>query len=235
MKKRFIILFCLLAFAGCRDDKDAPAPEMQVEDKDWYILRAPENREIQAVYGDIDGTLLITDRFRIYYTKDKGKTWKQADYQTNIGLAGLAARNDTLFALDTETSTSNDPGNRYAIRPYYFSVNGGENWKALPARLTLDEMKIPLNYAHSGNGIRFSIDRVYNANGTVDDLGIKSESGRKITLPQRHVLISVQFDQKSRIYVAASAPFCDKNGYLTLCDAKDARGTLYISKKAIDY
>lgn len=235
MKKSFIVLFSLLAFFACRNDNDAPGPEPAVEDKDWYILRAPDNREIQAVYGDIDGTLLITDRFRIYYTRDKGKTWTQADYQNHIGLAGLAARNDTLFALDTETSSSNDPGNRYAIRPYYFSVNGGEHWEELKSRWTMPEMKVALNYAHSGNGIRFSIDRVYHSNGSVEDIGIKSESGRKISLPQRHVLMSVQFDAKSRLYVAGSSPLCDKNGYLTLCDSKDVRGTLYVSRKAIDY
>jgi hypothetical protein len=235
MKKSFIILLSLVAFWGCRNNENAPAPELAAENKDWYILRAPENREIQSVYGDIDGTLLITDRFRIYYTKDRGKTWTQADYENHIGLSGLAARNDTLFALDTETTGSNDPGNRYATRPYYFSVNGGIHWEELASRWTMDDMKVPLNYAHSGNGIRFNIDRVYNANGTVDDIGIKSESGRKIGLPQRHVLMSVRFDQKSRLYVAASSPLCDKNGYVTVCDDKDVRGTLYISKKAIDY
>lgn len=235
MKRSFIVLFALLSFLGCRNDKDVPSPETEVENPDWYILRAPENREIQAVFGDIDGTLLITDRFRIYYTKDKGKTWTQADYKNNIGLAGFSASNDTLFVLDTETSTSADPGNRYAIRPYYFSVDGGAAWKELKYRPGIPEMKTPLNYAHSGNGVRFAIDRVIHPSGAVEDLGIKSESGRKIGLPQKHALVSVYFDKKSRLYVAASAPFCDKGGVLKFCTDGDVRGTLYISKRAIDY
>jgi len=235
MKKTLTMLFSLLAFIACRHDKDVPGPGTMAEDEDWYILRAPQNREIQAVYGDIDGTLLITDRFRIYYTGDKGKTWTQADYQNNIGLAGFVARNDTLFVLDAETKSSADPGNRYAIRPYYFSVNGGAHWEALPARMTLDEVKVPLNYAYSGNGNRFSIDRVFHPDGSVEDLGVKGESGRQIGLPQLHVLNTVHFDAKSRLYVAGSAPLCDQKGYVKLCDEKDASGTLYISKKAVYY
>ncbi|MCF0074394.1 glycoside hydrolase [Dyadobacter sp. CY261] len=235
MKKLFIILFAVLSFLGCRNDKDTPGPGAEVEDKDWHILRSPDNREIQAVYGDIDGTLLITDRLRIYYTRDKGKTWTQADYKNSIGLSGFGSRNDTLFVMDTETSNSSDPGNRYAIRPYYFSVDGGTHWEELALRWTMPDMKVSLNYANSGNGIRFSIDRVYHSSGIVEDIGLKTENGRKISLPQRHALTNVYFDQKSRLYVAASAPLCDRNGYLTLCDDKDVRGTLYISKKAMDY
>lgn len=235
MKKILCVLFSLLAFLGCRNAGDAPGPTPVTDDKDWYILRAPENREIQAVYGDIDGTLLITDRRYIYYTHDKGKTWTQADYVNNIGLAGFAARNDTLFVLNTQTMSSADPGNRYAIRPYYFSLNGGVHWQPLPSTLTGDETKVALNYAYSGNGARFSIDRVYHPNGSVEDVGVKSENGRKIGLPQLHVLNVVHFDAKSRLYVAGSAPLCEKGGYIQLCNEKDATGILYISKKAIYY
>ncbi|KAA0992667.1 hypothetical protein [Dyadobacter aurulentus] len=233
MKRSFIVLFALLSLVACRNDKDLPLPGM-LEDKDWYILRAPENRQIQAVYGDIDGTLLITDRFHIYYTRDKGTTWTQADYKNNVGLAGFGTRNDTLFVMDTETTSSAEPGNRYAIRPYFFSLDGGMRWEKLSQRGDEPEMKIALNYAYSGNGIRFSIDELVS-NGSVTHFGIKNESGRKITLPQRHNLNNVYFDQKSRLYIAASSPICEKNGADQFCDNNDFRGTLYISKREINY
>ena len=233
MKQSFIVLFLLLSFISCVNKKETPSPE--IENADWYILRAPENREIQAVFGDIDGTVLITDRFRIYYTNDKGKTWNQADYNSHIGLAGFTMSNDTLFVLDTETSNSADPGNRYAIRPYYFSVNGGISWKEMPKKPGIPEMKTPLNYGLSGNGIRFSIDQIIHPDGNVEHIGIKTENGRKISLPQHHVLTNVYFDKKSRLYVSGSAPLCNINGYMQLCDKQNVRGTLYISKKAIDY
>ncbi|GGM94493.1 hypothetical protein GCM10010967_29690 [Dyadobacter beijingensis] len=227
----------ILLFSCKKDENPTPAPDQgfEMQHPDWYILRAPDNREIQAVYGDIDGTLLITDRFRIYYTNDRGKTWNQADYNTGIGLAGFTSRNDTLFVLDTETSTTADPGNRYASRPYYFSVDGGIKWQKLARSADYLDMKKPINFAHSGNGIRFSIDKVYDSFGNSEDLGVKSESGRRIGLPWKHQLSSVYFDGKSRLHITASAPLCDKNGKVDFCGDKDYRGTLYISKKPVDY
>jgi len=237
MKRTFIILFILLACIGCDNDRNAPTPDIETElqHPDWHILRAPKNREIYAVHGDIDGTLLISDRFRIYFTKDKGKTWTLSDYNPGIGLAGFAVSNDTIFVLDTESSSSADPGNRYASRPYYFSIDGGETWKELKQRPGSPEMQTPINYAFSGNGIRFSIDQVIQSNGMINYLGIKTENGRKIAIPYRHVLNSINFDRKSRLYVTASRPFCDLNGNVEFCDQEDFRGTLYVSKKNIDF
>ncbi|KAA6432688.1 hypothetical protein FEM33_23485 [Dyadobacter flavalbus] len=94
MKHSLTILLALLFLFSCRKDNEVPAPitvtETKTEHSDWYILHAPDEHEIQAVYGDIDGTLLLTDRRHIHYTRDKGKTWKQAGYDSNIGLSGFA-------------------------------------------------------------------------------------------------------------------------------------------------
>lgn len=234
MKHSYAILLALLFLFSCRKDNEVPAPEPEAEHPDWYILRAPDDYEIQSVYGDIDGILLLTDRRHIHYTQDKGKSWKQADYNSNIGLSGFAMANDTLFVLDTETSSNDDPGNRYAIRPYYFSVDSGISWKKLDYQPGTPEMKTPLNYSFSASGIRFSIDRFIDTNGNVVDSGIKSENGRKIILPQQHVLTSVYFDKKSRLYISGSAPLCNADGYMQLCDKENARGTLYISKREIN-
>jgi len=114
-------------------------------------------------------------------------------------------------------------------------VDNGISWQKLQYHAGITEMKTPLNYAHSGNGVRFSIDQVIYETGDIEDKGIISENGRKISLPQQHVLTSIYFDKKSRLYVSGSAPFCNKDGHLQLCKQDDATGTLYISKKPIDY
>ncbi|MCE7066980.1 sialidase family protein [Dyadobacter sp. CY326] len=208
---------------------------MEMQHPDWYILRGPENTEIYAVYGDIDGTLVVTDRYRAYYSKNKGKTWTQSTFDSKNGLLGFAVSNDTLFTLDTQTMSGDDPGNRYAIRPAYFSLDGGVTWDKLTQRPGIPEMKTPLNYGFSANGIRFSIDEIIQPVGTIEYLGIVTENGRKIALPQQHALNNVYFDQKSRLYISASAPLCNKDGYVQLCNKQDVRGTLYISKKPINY
>ncbi|KAA6432689.1 hypothetical protein FEM33_23490 [Dyadobacter flavalbus] len=114
-------------------------------------------------------------------------------------------------------------------------MDGGISWKKLDRQAERSEMKTPLNYSYSANGIRFSIDRFIDTNGHVEDKGIKSENGRKIALPQRHVLKSVYFDKKSRLYISGSAPLCDTGGNMQPCDKENARGTLYISRQEIRY
>ncbi|AMR28043.1 hypothetical protein A0257_13715 [Hymenobacter psoromatis] len=42
---------------------------------DWYALRAPDDRAIQAVTGDIDGALIISTTFHSYRTTDRGRSW----------------------------------------------------------------------------------------------------------------------------------------------------------------
>ncbi|GGB76941.1 hypothetical protein [Dyadobacter sediminis] len=235
MKHSVTVLLSLLFLFACRKDSEVPTPEKEAQHPDWYILHAPDEHGIQAVYGDIDGTLLLTDRRHIHYTKDKGKTWKQASYDSSIGLSGFAMTNDTLFVLDTETVSSSDSGNVYAKHPYQFSVDGGISWKKLDQQWSMPEMKTPLNYSYSANGIRFSIDRFIDSNGHVEDKGIKSENGRRIGLPRQHVLKSIYFDKKSRLYISGSAPLCHTDGYMQLCDKENARGTLYISRQEIRY
>lgn len=61
MKRSITILFALLSFFACRNDADSPVPGLE-ENKDWYILRAPENRKISTVYGNIRGTLYISKK-----------------------------------------------------------------------------------------------------------------------------------------------------------------------------
>lgn len=229
MKQLVTILSAVLFLISCNNTE----PEALPESSEWYVLRAPENRDIQAAYGDMDDILLITDRFHIYYTKDKGKSWNKANYNSNIGLAGFTQRNDTLFVLNTQSSNGDDPGNRYAARPYYFSLDKGISWQELQYNAGTTEMKTPLNFAHSGNGVRFKIDQVIYENGMVEDKGIVSEYGSKYIFPQHHALSSVYFDKKSRLYVSGSAPLCDIADFFQPCDKQDASGTLYISKNAI--
>nr|GFC72443.1 hypothetical protein [Tanacetum cinerariifolium] len=55
---------------------------------DWYALRAPEGRAIEAVAGNLDSTLVISTSFAIYQTKDRGKTWLLSDYTDRSRGAG---------------------------------------------------------------------------------------------------------------------------------------------------
>lgn len=233
MKKTFIILLSLLAFLGCRNEKDAPTPETMLEHPDWYILRAPDNREIKAVHGNIDDTLTITTGFEVFLTTDKGKTWKKGDYNARVGLFAFWQRQDTLYVMEGRRNGGSVFDNYFGIQPTWFSMDRGLSWERSTVWWDTDTWKVPINYAYSGNGIRFQIDLIQTTDSYLETIGVKSESGRKITLPARHQLESVYFDEKSRLYVTGSAPLCGDGADFEFCDQVNRSGTVYISKKPV--
>jgi len=90
-----------------------------------------------------------------------------------------------------------------------------------------ENLNVLLNRVKSVGGIEYSINRE-NSDGTIDLTRIRTSSGNLITLPAKHQIASLFFDQKSRLYISASAPICS-SGSSFYCGS--ANGTIYISKK----
>lgn len=230
MKQLLLAAAAFLLLFSCKKE-DVPVP--QLENADWYVLRSPDNRDIQAVHGEIDDTLTITTGFDIFVTTDKGKTWTKGNYNARVGLFAFLEKEDTLFVLEGRRSGASVFDNIFGIQPTWFSMNRGLNWERSTSRWDFEDWKVPINYAYSGNGIRFEIDLIQTEEGYLQTIGIKSESGRKIVLPARHQLVSVCFDKKSRLYVTGSAPLCSDGKTFEFCDQVNRSGTVYISKKPI--
>jgi hypothetical protein len=230
MRKLFFVGVLATALFGCeRDRKGDILPEY----KDWYALKAPETQSIQAVYGDIDGTVVIATLFNIYLTSDKGNTWRKANYdsKSNHGLFGFVSVNDTLMVLDGRRTIEGDPI-YYGTDPFYFSVDGGENWQYFKKSL---KVNLPLNVLKTASGTSYTIKEVLTPkkNSTIDyyveTVGIETSDGRELTLPYKHQIKSIYFDKKQRLYVAASAPVCGTLEKFEYCG--DQHGILYISKR----
>jgi hypothetical protein len=223
-----------LALGACRKDKTEPS---QPEYADWYALRAPEGRAIEAVYGDIDGTLVISTQFRIYQTKDRGKTWLTSDYSAHYGVEGFLMRNDTLLTLTaTVNGVGAGPATSYATSPLHYSVDKGATWK--PYRdwtRRAFEPRVALDAAVSPAGTAYNIDelRTPTTPGAtsyyVETVGVKSATGNKLTLPLEHNITSISFDTKARLYVTASAALCGHRENFAYCGEQN--GVLYVSKK----
>ncbi|UOG74409.1 hypothetical protein MTX78_20100 [Hymenobacter tibetensis] len=232
-----LLLLCGLALASvgaCQkeDDNDAlPQPEYA----DWYALRSPDDRDIEAVAGDIDGTLVITTRYEIYSTQDRGKTWKKGDYQTNSGLFGFYQQQDTLLTLNAGLGSALNDQIQYATSPSHFSVDKGLTWRPYRNWRRADfEPRVPRNKVTAASGTLYSIEYLLtplapnSSSSRIDYVGIQTSTGKHLTLPQDHQITSIAFDTKSRLYVTASAPLCGGRETFKYCNTSN--GTLYVSK-----
>jgi hypothetical protein len=233
-----ILLFGIgvLSLNACRKEDTEVEPSL-LEYADWYAVRSPEGRPIEAVYGDLDSTLVISALFKIYQTKDRGKTWLASNYNAARGVEGFLMRNDTLLALTASaTGVGAVPTVVYATSPSDYSVDKGATWK--PYRdwtRKAFEPRVALDVATSPSGIEYSIDelrtpiRPGSTSYYVETIGVKSITGKKLTLPHDHVITSICFDAKSRLYVTASAALCGRRENFAYCDKPN--GILYVSKK----
>ncbi len=229
MKTLLLASALLLAFTACR--KDSPDP-VQPEYADWYALRAPDARAVEAVAGDLDGKLVITTGYAVYQSTDRGKTWQKGDYQNNLKLVGFASRQDTLISLAGEELGS--PGDvAYATSPNYYSLDQGLTWqKYRDWRRYNTELRVARNRVAAASGTVYSIDilltPITSVSSYIETVGIKTTTGRQLTLPNDHQITSLYFDAKSRLYVTASAAVCGRRDKFAFCGEQN--GVLYVSK-----
>lgn len=228
----------LLGLGACRQQPE-PQPTPVTENADWYILRSPEAREIVAVTGDLDGTLIITTSFNIYRTTDRGKTW-QTSRPSNLGIFGFVERRDTLFTFTARWGSLVDSTTIYAAHPTDYSADQGRTWQHYQftsSTLAFASAKAPLNRVRtpSGTTYRLATEQLPTAPTSnsfyVISKGILGPAGPLLPLPQEHQANSLYLDKQARLYVAASAPVCGRGKNFGFCGEQN--GVLYISKKPL--
>jgi hypothetical protein len=226
MKSFLLACFTLLILFSCQKDEEM----MNVENADWYILTAPDARAIEGVYGNIDGTIIISTGKNIYRTDDKGKTWQTSNYNSNHGTFSFAMLRDTLFVLNTQSTMHNTSDSELILakNPSFYSLDQGLTWFPYNEVFYPEDGPIVLlNKAYTTAGTEYQIDKV-NDGGYIETVGIKTSAGQKISLPQNHQIKSVYFDKKDRLYVAASAAVCGSKSNFAFC--KGENGIVYVSK-----
>lgn len=236
MKSLVVAGLMAISLTACRHEQSTVI-NVTPEDPNWYVLKAPEARPIEGVYGNIDGTLVVTTGPRIYQTKDKGKTWVTANYKEPIGLFGFASKQDTLLALNTKSGIGPTPTDvkTYATNASYYSVDQGISWLPYRAGQYANPIIVPLNRVNATSGTEYRIDEKFIPYGTnsyyYETVGVKTSQGKMLRLPQTHQIKSLYFDSQSRLYVAASAAVCGGTMF-TYCS--DENGVLYVSKQPLN-
>ena len=217
------LLLATWALAGCRHQAaDAPTP---AEDPDWIKLEIPKGREANAVFGDLDGTLVVTTYKDAYYTTDRGATWHQS-FDFHTAKQALVARHDTLVALDQ--AGTDQRGHQVAVRGDYYSTDLGRTWSAVMSPATYAaflSLRQRIDSVQAGGvayQFRLNYSPVAPGSNTYysepSDL-LKTTAGAQSTLrlPAKHVLRNLYLDAKNRLYVAAAS--CAHRGSLTECEA----------------
>lgn len=232
MKRLLFAAFSGLSLTACQKDKQV-TPTV-IEYADWYALQSPDDRPIEAVTGDIDGTLTITTSFTVYQTKDRGRTWQTGNYADQIGIFGFYKQQDSLFVLTSGLGTSSNTSTQYAATPSAFSLNQGLTWQRYRDWRSSLQLRVGRNRALATSGTEYYIE--YEEKPTypnssskyIESVAIQTSTGQRLTLPRQHQLKSLYFDASSRLYITASAPLCGRWQDSKVCD--DPRGILYVSK-----
>jgi hypothetical protein len=234
MKQSLPIALLALSLAACQKEQAAEPTPTVIEYADWYALLAPDNRTIEAVAGDLDGTLTITTRYTVYPTKDRGKTWQTGNYADRSGIFGFQQQQDSLLALTAGGGTFSNTSVEYAIQPSAFSLNQGLTWQHYRDWRPSQQLRVGRNRATAASGTEYRIEYEETpvapnaSNSYIESVAIQTSTGRRLTLPRQHQLTSLYFDAKSRLYVTASAPLCGRGKDAKICD--DPHGILYVSK-----
>lgn len=231
MKKSLLTGFFFCILMGCQHEKNV-LPDYP----GWYALKVPEANAIEAVYGNIDSTLILATITTIFRTTNRGKSWTEVKREdVSHGILSLASVRDTIFALDGMTVREDTTIARnhvyYGSDPYLYSVDGGQSWKLFP--LNNRKLSVPTNELKTPSGRIYTIDELLTpqmpGSWYRETVGIRVSDGRQLSLPNRQQIRSIYFDSRNRLYVAGSAAVCGGLKDFHFCG--DENGVLYVSKQ----
>ncbi len=240
--KPFLSLLAVaLATTACQHHtSDAPTP---TEDPDWVKLEIPKGRVANAVFGNLDSTLVVTTYKDAYYTTDKGATWhKTFDFATEK--QALVARHDTLVALNKATADAR--GNQVAGRGDYYSPDRGRTWTGASAaqyyafgrlRQRVDSVQatgVAYQYKLKYSPISPNSTTYYSEPSELFRVGASIKS--TLTLPGKHVVRSLYLDAQNRLYVAVAS--CEHRDAQACAACQPENGlqsaaVVYVSRKPL--
>ena len=176
-----VLFLVILIIISC-DTKN----ESIVVEKQWIKIEIEgEHAPVYAIYGNIDGSLMVAMYGKILKTDDGGKNWtKKLEVLDDIG--SIKMSHDTLLAISNFTD--------------YYSLDQGINWEILAQDL-------PLNYVETvqtTTGIVYR--RQENSNG---ELGLptslfESRDGGhswKNIFPFQASIYSIYTNEENNLYV----------------------------------
>lgn len=240
-KVRRVLPFLLVTAAACQSREDVTP--VAVEDAEWMRFEIPttlSSDEAYAIVGDIDKTLLVSTRQRVYATSDHGKTWQES-HNFYGPVPGLLLRNDTVFALTMSGTTPQ--GESLAGYADMFTADWGKTWaysKNVYSYRFYTQVQIP-NRQVQVAGITYrtteNTEPILNSSSRLvlaSDLWREQGTDRTLLpLPGRHYLKGLHVDAQQRLYVAASGFRFDVNTGKAIHPTVGRPALVYVSRKPL--
>ncbi|MCB2377279.1 hypothetical protein LGH70_06775 [Hymenobacter sp. BT635] len=244
MKQTYLLLITGLAAASCQ--KQAAVEPAEAPDPNWVKLEIATVSSGDAAYsiaGDLDRTLLVATKQKVYASTNKGKTWRES-HNFNGSVPGLLQRNDTIFAL---TNTSTTPqGETVATFADMYTADFGVTWHYTAGVYPYDQyraMSRPIGQvttaANTTYRIRENSEPMPNStsrrNTASDLLRLEGAAQTELPLPARHYLNNLFLDGRNRLYVAASGLRFDATtgAVLPQENGKNLPAVIYVSRKPL--
>ncbi|RCR70539.1 hypothetical protein [Larkinella punicea] len=238
MKKAIIFLVTLVTILSCDQNTSSVTP---AEDPDWIKIEVPNGREVYAIAGDLDKTLLVTTWTKAYYSVDKGKTWQESK-DFNGPVPGLLVRNDTTFSMEARSFDQQGKLLGSSLI-HYFTTDYGKNWKSYFKfyKEYMDTIK-PVGMVKSAEGIIYTIkeNKTPTAPGSssyyINPGEIVKQNGLSQSLvrfPYKLNLMNLHLDTQGRLYVAASGGSYQPERNTFYCCPENLPGIIYVSKRRI--
>lgn len=238
--RNIAILICFIFFISCKKKdvvKEVTNPIPVFNDENWIQIKVPDAREIYAIAGNIDDTLVISTLNKTFlYTTDKGLTWQQSGEK--IGrpiIPGLLVAKDTVYAL-IASGVNAKTNRKLAGTSSYYSLDKGITWKFSAYENSHKSMDIGTVTAK--NGAVFELNYHYGT-GNNQGYSLRTTISKTVngaitpfTVPISEQPLNLYIDRNDRLYVTTSGKAFDNNGFFIGSSYGDP-AYIYISKKAV--
>ncbi len=99
---------------------------------EWNRIKIPGDEVVNAVFGNVDDTLVVMTSYNLYFSTDQGRSWTHT-FEANQGLSTLYYKSDTLVAYAGwhRQMLEGVPGVAYqesGMSPFVYSTDNGQTW-----------------------------------------------------------------------------------------------------------
>ncbi|RZL44219.1 MAG: hypothetical protein EOP00_20710 [Pedobacter sp.] len=234
--QHFVCLILILS--SCSKQKLATEIQGDFNDPNWIKLALTNEREIHAIFGSIEDTLLVSTIYNTYQITENGKKIVKLKKAFNQAVFGFVKSNDTLYALTANHLKYNN-GLRFASYAQNFSLDNGLSWNWTDLRKNNADLRKKFQEVVVSDKLSFSIKENIapfpnspNSGKVLKSDLIKNQIGFQsiFKLPFNNQITSLHLDHSGRLYVSTTAALHNQETKEYSNSEKENLAFIFISK-----